>query len=153
MLKVRIVVGADGSPGSTLAVRWAAAEARLRSAELRVFTAYHRKDPSRQHDDDASAVVHASASSHGVPSGRIAAGTARPHRSAAARTPSADAKTAAGPCADVTGAAPSVAAPRSIAKMPISTAPTSVVLSTIRPRAIAAARPEPAPTAIVKIAR
>ena len=58
MLKVRIVVGADGSPGSTLAVRWAAAEARLREAELRVFTAYHRRDPGRQHDDSASAVVH-----------------------------------------------------------------------------------------------
>jgi len=57
MLKVRIVVGADGSPGSVLAVRWAAAEARLREAELRVFTAYHRRDPSRQHDDGASAVV------------------------------------------------------------------------------------------------
>ncbi|MCU7722430.1 universal stress protein [Actinoplanes sp. KI2] len=58
MLKARIVVGADGSPGSTLAVRWAAAEAQLREAELRVFTAYHRRDPGRQHDDDASAVVH-----------------------------------------------------------------------------------------------
>ena len=57
MLKVRIVVGADGSPGSVLAVRWAAAEAQLRAAELRVFTAYHRKDPGRQHDDGASAVV------------------------------------------------------------------------------------------------
>ncbi|WP_030442046.1 universal stress protein [Actinoplanes subtropicus] len=58
MLKARIVVGADGSPGSALAVRWAAAEARLREAELRVFTAYHRRDPRQQHDDDASAVVH-----------------------------------------------------------------------------------------------
>jgi nucleotide-binding universal stress UspA family protein len=58
MLKVRIVVGADGSPASALAVRWAAAEAQLREAELRVFTAYHRRDPSRQHDDAASAVVH-----------------------------------------------------------------------------------------------
>lgn len=57
MLKVRIVVGADGSPGSVLAVRWAAAEARLRSAELRVFTAYHRRGPGQQHDDGASAVV------------------------------------------------------------------------------------------------
>ena len=35
----------------------------------------------------------------------------------------------------------------------IGMAPTSVVLSTIRPRAIAAARPEPAPTATVNIAR
>jgi len=57
MHKVRVVVGADGSPGSVLAVRWAAAEARLRGAELRVFTAYHRRDPGRQHDDGASAVV------------------------------------------------------------------------------------------------
>src|SRR5690242_2692571 len=58
MLKVRIVVGADGSPGSALAVRWAAAEARLRAAELRVFTAYHRRSPGQQHDADAAAVVH-----------------------------------------------------------------------------------------------
>jgi nucleotide-binding universal stress UspA family protein len=58
MLKVRIVVGADGSTGSALAVRWAASEARLREAELRVFTAYHRRDPRQQHDDGASAVVH-----------------------------------------------------------------------------------------------
>jgi nucleotide-binding universal stress UspA family protein len=58
MLKVRIVVGADGSPASALAVRWAAAEARLRDAELRVFTAYQRRNPGQQHDDGASAVVH-----------------------------------------------------------------------------------------------
>ena len=58
MFKVRIVVGADGSPASALAVRWAAAEARLRDAELRVFTAYQRRSPGQQHDDGASAVVH-----------------------------------------------------------------------------------------------
>jgi nucleotide-binding universal stress UspA family protein len=58
MLKLRIVVGADGSAGSIAAVRWAAAEARLREAELRVLTAYHRKDPHQHHDDGASAVVH-----------------------------------------------------------------------------------------------
>ncbi|MFF5296144.1 universal stress protein [Paractinoplanes globisporus] len=58
MLKVRIVVGADGSPGATAAVRWAAAEAQLRQAELRVLTAYHRRDPGRHGDDAASAVVH-----------------------------------------------------------------------------------------------
>lgn len=58
MLKLRIVVGADGSAGSTAAVRWAAAEAQLREAELRILTAYHRKDPHRNHDDEASAVVH-----------------------------------------------------------------------------------------------
>jgi nucleotide-binding universal stress UspA family protein len=42
MIKSRIVVGANGSPGSVAAVRWAAAEARLRDAELRVVVAYHR---------------------------------------------------------------------------------------------------------------
>jgi nucleotide-binding universal stress UspA family protein len=43
MIQRRIVVGADGSAGSVAAVRWAAAEARLREAELRVLTAYHRR--------------------------------------------------------------------------------------------------------------
>src|SRR4051812_29290241 len=43
MIKTRIVVGVDGSPGSTAAVRWAATEARLRDAELRVLIAYHRQ--------------------------------------------------------------------------------------------------------------
>jgi nucleotide-binding universal stress UspA family protein len=42
MEKTRIVVGASGSPASVVAVRWAAAEARLRGAELRVLVAYHR---------------------------------------------------------------------------------------------------------------
>lgn len=41
MLKARIVVGAHGSPGSDAAVKWAAAEARLRDAELRVVVAHH----------------------------------------------------------------------------------------------------------------
>jgi nucleotide-binding universal stress UspA family protein len=45
MVTMRIVVGADGSAGSVAAVRWAAAEARLRNAELRVLTAYHRDRP------------------------------------------------------------------------------------------------------------
>ena len=45
MTQTRIVVGVDGSAGSTAAVRWAAAEARLREAELRVVTAYHRQHP------------------------------------------------------------------------------------------------------------
>ena len=58
MHKVRIVVGVDGSAGATAAVRWAAAEAQLREAELRVFTAYHRRDPQQHGDDDAAAVVH-----------------------------------------------------------------------------------------------
>jgi nucleotide-binding universal stress UspA family protein len=43
MVKTRIVVGANGSPGSVVAVRWAAAEARLRDAELRVVVAFHRR--------------------------------------------------------------------------------------------------------------
>jgi nucleotide-binding universal stress UspA family protein len=55
MIKMRIVVGASGSAGSTAAVRWAAGEARLRGAELRVLTAYHR---GRQSDEDTAAVVH-----------------------------------------------------------------------------------------------
>ena len=36
-----IVVGIDGSEGSLLALRWAAREARLRGARLRVLTAWH----------------------------------------------------------------------------------------------------------------
>jgi nucleotide-binding universal stress UspA family protein len=58
MLNVRIVVGADGSAGSVEAVRWAAAEALLRDADLRVLTAYHRREPGRGGDDDAASVVH-----------------------------------------------------------------------------------------------
>jgi nucleotide-binding universal stress UspA family protein len=54
MNKTRIVVGADGSAGSVAAVRWAAAEARRRKAELRVLTAYHRQPEG----GDAAAVVH-----------------------------------------------------------------------------------------------
>ena len=42
MIDGRIVVGVDGSAGSRAAVRWAATEAALRGAELRVVTAYHR---------------------------------------------------------------------------------------------------------------
>jgi nucleotide-binding universal stress UspA family protein len=37
----KIVVGVDGSPGSILALRWAADEARLRGAVLEVVTAWH----------------------------------------------------------------------------------------------------------------
>jgi nucleotide-binding universal stress UspA family protein len=69
MIKTRIVVGVDGSAGSAAAVRWAAAEARLRTAELRVLTAYHRQHPGRHFtaggqarpavDEETSAVVHA----------------------------------------------------------------------------------------------
>ncbi|MEU4236009.1 universal stress protein [Actinoplanes sp. NPDC026619] len=43
MDKTRIVVGASGSTGSLAAVRWAAAEARLRDSELRVVVAYQRR--------------------------------------------------------------------------------------------------------------
>jgi nucleotide-binding universal stress UspA family protein len=69
MTNTRIVVGVDGSAGSAAAVRWAAAEARLRNAELRVLTAYHRQRPGRHittggqagpgADDETTAVVHA----------------------------------------------------------------------------------------------
>jgi nucleotide-binding universal stress UspA family protein len=58
MVKLRIVVGADGSAGSTAAVRWAAAEALLRGAELRVLAADQRRDPHQHGDDGAAAVVH-----------------------------------------------------------------------------------------------
>jgi nucleotide-binding universal stress UspA family protein len=69
MIKTRIVVGVDGSAGSAVAVRWAAAEAQLRQVELRVLTAYHRQHPSLHFtagrhagpgpDEEATAVVHA----------------------------------------------------------------------------------------------
>jgi nucleotide-binding universal stress UspA family protein len=52
---MRIVVGASGSAGSIEAVRWAAREARLRDAELRVLTAFHR---GRQSDDQVAGIVH-----------------------------------------------------------------------------------------------
>jgi nucleotide-binding universal stress UspA family protein len=68
MMKTRIVVGVDGSHGAAAAVRWAAAEARLRRAELRVLTAYHRQQPGLHStasgqarpvaEHDANAVVH-----------------------------------------------------------------------------------------------
>jgi nucleotide-binding universal stress UspA family protein len=37
----KIVVGVDGSPGSIVAMRWAADEARLRGTVLEVVTAWH----------------------------------------------------------------------------------------------------------------
>jgi nucleotide-binding universal stress UspA family protein len=69
MIKARIVVGVDGSAGSAAAVRWAAAEAWLRQAELRVLTAYHRQHPGRRSttggqvrpeaDEQTTVVLHA----------------------------------------------------------------------------------------------
>jgi nucleotide-binding universal stress UspA family protein len=69
MIKTQIVVGVDGSVGSTAAVRWAAAEAQLHKAELHVLTAYHRQHPGRHFTtggqaapaahEGATAVVHA----------------------------------------------------------------------------------------------
>jgi nucleotide-binding universal stress UspA family protein len=64
----RIVVGASGSRASVVAVRWAAAEARLRGAELRIVVAFHRGHPGPAetagivHD----AVVHARTAAPGV---------------------------------------------------------------------------------------
>jgi nucleotide-binding universal stress UspA family protein len=65
----KIVVGVDGSAGATAAVRWAAVEAALRGAELRVLTAYQREVPGRDFtasgqlqraaDDAAAAIVEA----------------------------------------------------------------------------------------------
>lgn len=37
----RIVVGADGSPGSVAALRWAVAEARLRGSEIEAVHVFH----------------------------------------------------------------------------------------------------------------
>lgn len=58
MIKTRIVVGASGSAGSIEAVRWAAAEARLREADLRVVVAYHRKLPGGPGDPQTAEIVH-----------------------------------------------------------------------------------------------
>jgi nucleotide-binding universal stress UspA family protein len=55
MVKSRIVVGANGSPASIEAVRWAATETGLRDAELRIVVAYHRSPSAAP---DAAAVVH-----------------------------------------------------------------------------------------------
>jgi len=63
MEKTRIVVGASGSPASVVAVRWAAAEARLRGAQLRVVVAYHRGHAGQAETAGVlhDAVVHARA--------------------------------------------------------------------------------------------
>jgi nucleotide-binding universal stress UspA family protein len=72
MIKTRIVVGVDGSPGSTAALRWAAAEARRRQTDLRVLTAYHRQISGKTFttglpappiaDDKRADIVHAAVS-------------------------------------------------------------------------------------------
>jgi nucleotide-binding universal stress UspA family protein len=54
MARTKVVVGVDGSSGSSAAVRWAAIEARLREAELRVLTAFQRRDAGAQ----AAGLVH-----------------------------------------------------------------------------------------------
>jgi nucleotide-binding universal stress UspA family protein len=68
MIRTRIVVGVDGSAGSTAALRWAAAWAGQRDAEVRVLTAYHRQHPGQLFgaaperpavDEKATAVLHA----------------------------------------------------------------------------------------------
>ncbi|MFC3383189.1 universal stress protein [Couchioplanes azureus] len=62
MVKTRIVVGVDGSAGAMAAVRWAAAETRLRGADLRVVTAHHRRSPTApaSADEEAAAgILHA----------------------------------------------------------------------------------------------
>jgi nucleotide-binding universal stress UspA family protein len=62
MFKKRIVVGVDGSTGAAAALRWAAAEALLREAELRVLSAYHRLTVGGQArplaDEETTAVIH-----------------------------------------------------------------------------------------------
>ncbi|MET0423782.1 MAG: universal stress protein [Actinoplanes sp.] len=54
-MKPRVIVGVDGSAGSTAAVRWAAAEARRRDADLRVVTAYHQQSAA---DEERAAILH-----------------------------------------------------------------------------------------------
>lgn len=44
-----IVVGVDGSPGSLSALRWAAQQARVTGAGLRLVHAYHAGDPGSRH--------------------------------------------------------------------------------------------------------
>ncbi|GAA0519020.1 universal stress protein [Paractinoplanes deccanensis] len=59
MNKTKVVVGVDGSAGSLAAVRWAAREARMREAELRVLIARHRHESfafDARKDDTAGAV-------------------------------------------------------------------------------------------------
>lgn len=63
VIKSRIVVGVDGSAGSTAAVRWAAVEAQRREAELRVLTSYHRQHPEGRQaravpDEETAAIMH-----------------------------------------------------------------------------------------------
>ncbi|GAA2642669.1 universal stress protein [Paractinoplanes durhamensis] len=55
MDRTRIVVGANGSGGSIAAVRWAAAEARLRDTDLRIVVAYQRPEGQQEN----AGIVHA----------------------------------------------------------------------------------------------
>ncbi|GIM90693.1 universal stress protein [Paractinoplanes toevensis] len=72
----RIVVGANGSAGSTAAVRWAAAEARLRGSELRVVIAHQRR-PSG-HAETAEVLHEAVGAARAVAPGLEVRGVAMP---------------------------------------------------------------------------
>ncbi|XVU21429.1 universal stress protein [Actinoplanes sp. CA-054009] len=82
MIKTRVVVGVDGSAGSMAAVRWAAGEARMRQAELRVLIARHRQDSfsfeARPADADASVVHTAVMQARAVAPGVSVRGIAQP---------------------------------------------------------------------------
>ncbi|XVV16745.1 universal stress protein [Actinoplanes sp. CA-131856] len=82
MIKTRVVVGVDGSAGSMAAVRWAAGEARMRQAELRVLIARHRKDSfsfdAQPADADASVVHTAVMQARAVAPGVSVRGVALP---------------------------------------------------------------------------
>jgi nucleotide-binding universal stress UspA family protein len=54
MERSRIVVGVDGSAAGTEAMRWAAAEARLRETELHILTAYHWRTPGMRFSTSGS---------------------------------------------------------------------------------------------------
>ncbi|MET3425570.1 nucleotide-binding universal stress UspA family protein [Actinoplanes tereljensis] len=72
----RIVVGANGSSGSTAAVRWAAVEAQLRGSELRVVIAHPRR-PSG-HAETAEVLHKAVGAARAVAPGLEVRGVAMP---------------------------------------------------------------------------